>query len=230
MRSPSLPPKDARRSQAPLAAALASLDCGEVREPEVQIIDDDVAIRRSIGLLLGEAGIAAHGYASALDFLDDVHDLGPGCIITALRMPEIDGFELMTQLKVRGVRKPVIIISGYSDIPMAVQAMRAGAQNFIEKPLDGIRLLAAVRAAISSDAQARRDPVAAPGVGDLLAMLTPREGDVLHGVVAGKANKLIARELGISPRTVEAHRAGVMAKTGASSVSALMRLALLAGL
>jgi len=202
---------------------------GDLREPTVQVIDDDVTVRRGISLLLGEAGIAAYGYASALDFLDSAHEVGPGCIITALRMPEIDGFELMTQLKARGVRTPVIMISGYGDVPMAVQAMRAGAQNFIEKPLNGPRLLAAVRDAINSDARATRDPVAEQGVSGLLTMLTPREADVLHGVVAGKANKLIARELGISPRTVEAHRAGVMAKTGASSVPALVRLALSAG-
>lgn len=197
-------------------------------EPVVHVIDDDEAMRESLGFLLDTAGLSARTYESATDFLDRADGLAAGCIVTDVRMPEMSGLDLVQRLKERGVGLPVVVITGHGDVPLAVQAMKAGVVDFLEKPFDDEALLTAIRSALTGPAvdggneDARRFEA-------LIASLSPREHEVLMGVVAGKANKVIALDLGISPRTVEVYRANVMTKTGAASLSELVRMALLAG-
>jgi len=199
-----------------------------VTEPVVHVIDDDEAMRESLGFLLDTAGLSARTYESATDFLDRADGLAAGCIVTDVRMPEMSGLDLVQRLKERGVGLPVVVITGHGDVPLAVQAMKAGVVDFLEKPFDDEALLTAIRSALTGPAidggneDARRFEA-------LIASLSPREHEVLMGVVAGKANKVIALDLGISPRTVEVYRANVMTKTGAASLSELVRMALLAG-
>lgn len=195
---------------------------------EIYVIDDDEAIRRSLAFLLRTAGLVARTYESAEVFLGEAKDLAPGCVITDVRMPGIDGIELVRRLTEARLPLAGIVITGHGDIALAVEAMKAGAVDFIEKPFKDEVLLRAVERALnsgaSSDAVARQHDQAA------LASLSPRERQVLEGVVAGKTSKVIARDLDISPRTVEVHRAGMMMKTGAKSLSDLVRMALLVGL
>jgi two-component system response regulator FixJ len=195
----------------------------------VHVIDDDEAMRDSLSFLLDTAGIRARTYESAVAFLQQAESLEPGCIVTDVRMPEMNGLELVRKLKERGAPHPVIVITGHGDVPLAVEAMKAGVVDFLEKPFDDEALLQAVRSAL--DAQAREDQQQTEKhrFEEMLATLSPREQEVLRGVIAGKANKIIAYELGISPRTVEVYRANVMTKTGAAGLSELVRMALLAG-
>jgi two-component system response regulator FixJ len=197
---------------------------------EVYVIDDDEAIRHSLSFLLTTAGIAARTFNSAAEFLRVCGDLAPGCIITDVRMPGMDGLELVRRLKERGLPHPAIVMSGHGDIPLAVEAMKAGALDFIEKPFQDDILLRAVRAALDADELASQHGDAKRRFKEILSALSPREREVLQSVVEGKTNKLIAFEFGISPRTVEVHRASMMLKTGAGSLSELVRMALLAGL
>jgi two-component system response regulator FixJ len=199
--------------------------------PIVHIIEDDEPVRTMLGGVLASAGIASRPYASAVDFLATAQDIGPGCIVTDLKMPQVDGIELIGRLAEIGVRRPVIVISGHGGIASAVQAMKAGARDFIEKPLRREALLAVVTSAIEADAGASKpEPVAPVANDDLISVLSPRERTVLRGVVAGRGNKVIAYEMGISPRTVETHRANMMMKTGARSLSELVRRAFQAGI
>lgn len=198
--------------------------------PEVYIIDDDEGIRRSLTFLLRTAGIVSRAYDSALAFLGDADKLAPGCIVTDVRMPGMDGLELVRRLKEAKIRHPTIVMTGHGDIALAVEAMKAGAADFIEKPFKDEVLLAAVRAALAVDAQASESQAAAQHYQDIFANLSPREREVLQAVVAGKTNKVIAHEFGISPRTIEVHRANMMMKTGARSLSELVRMALQAGI
>ena len=198
-------------------------------EPLVHVIDDDEAMRQSLQFLLDTAGYAARTYESAIQFLDHVDALEPGCIVTDVRMPEMNGLELVRRLRTRGVTLPVIVITGHGDVPLAVEAMKSGVADFLEKPFDDEQLLSAVRAALDSKVADDRNDTEKQRFETMLAGLSPREQDVLRGVVAGKPNKIIAYELGISPRTVEVYRANVMSKTGAASLSELVRMALLAG-
>jgi two-component system response regulator FixJ len=201
---------------------------GAATGPIVHIIEDDPLVSRMLSVMLASAGIASRAHASAVDFLETAEGLGPGCIVTDLQMPQVDGIELIGRLARIGVRRPVIVISGRGGIPNAVLAMKAGARDFIEKPLRRQALLPVVVAAIAADARA--EPVVAePAADDLLSRLSPREQTVLRGVVAGRGNKVIAHEMGISSRTVEAHRAKIMMKTGARSLSELVRRAFLTG-
>jgi two-component system response regulator FixJ len=197
---------------------------------EVYVVDDDEAIRRSLTFLLRTAGIPSQSYDSALSFLRDVDRLAPGCIITDIRMPGMDGLEMVRQLKEKDVPHPVIVITGHGDIPLAVEAMKAGAIDFIEKPFRDDVLLAAVRTALNVDEKASANDAARRRYQDVFANLSPREQEVLRSVVEGKTNKLIAYDFGISPRTVEVHRANMMMKSGARSLSELVRMALLAGI
>jgi two-component system response regulator FixJ len=194
----------------------------------VHVIDDDEAMRESLGFLLDSAGMAARTYESAVEFLKALDNLAPGCIITDIRMPEMSGLELVKRLKERGAPHPVIVITGHGDVPLAVEAMKSGVVDFLEKPFDDEALLRAVRSALDAHARSAQEDTERRRFADMLEGLSPREKDVLHGVVAGKPNKVIAYELGISPRTVEVYRANVMTKTGAGGLSELVRMALLA--
>jgi len=198
-------------------------------EPIVHLIDDDEAVRVSLGFLLEMNDLPAKTYASAMEFLEVADTLGAGCVVTDVRMPEISGLELVRRLKERGFMLPVIIITGHGDVPLAVEAMRAGVIDFIEKPFEDEILLASIRRALETSTEPTVHDPERQRFEDLLAGLSGREREVLQGVVAGKMNKVIAYELGISARTVEVYRANVMSKTKASGLSELVRIALRAG-
>lgn len=192
----------------------------------VHLIDDDEDVRRALSFLLGTAGLAVKVYGSAFPFLESFADAPKNVVLSDVRMPEIDGLELLRRLRQKGSRCPVIIMTGHADVAMAVEAMKLGAVDFIEKPFADETVLSAIAAAL------RRQQDAAQPDSDCsrrLQSLTDREREVLRGLLAGHPNKTIAYDLGISPRTVEVHRANVMTKTGAGSLSELVRMAILAG-
>jgi two-component system response regulator FixJ len=194
----------------------------------VHIVDDDIAVRQALAFLLATDGLAVRVHESASAFLAAVAE-PTGCIVTDVRMPEVDGIAFLRRLRERGAMPPVIVMTGHADVPLAVEAMKEGARDFIEKPFDDEVLLASIRSAL---AQAERDADRAAenkAIGARLSTLSERERDVLDGLVAGKANKVIGLDLGISPRTVEIYRANVMAKLQAGSLSELVRMALVAG-
>ena len=196
----------------------------------VHVIDDDQAMRESLDFLLGVQGFGVALYSSAAEFLAALPGLpAEDCILSDISMPGMSGIELVRRLKERGARLPIILMTGHADVPMAVEAMKAGISDFIEKPFAQDVLLDAVRTALTRGA-ASADGDSDQAAQDRIANLSPRETDVLKGVVEGKANKVIAYELGISPRTVEIYRANLMSKTGARNLSELMRIALAAGL
>jgi two-component system response regulator FixJ len=194
----------------------------------VHIVDDDVDVRKSLGFLLATADFAVRLYESATAFLATEPKEIDGCVVTDVRMPGIDGIEFLRQLKARGLGVPVIVMTGHADVALAVQAMKEGAADFIEKPFDDQVLIDAIRSALDN----RGEPVAAhPQSTEIrknLATLSERERQVLDGLVSGLPNKTIAYDLGISPRTVEIHRANVMSKMSAGSLSHLVRMALIA--
>jgi two-component system, LuxR family, response regulator FixJ len=195
----------------------------------VHIIDDDEALRDSLTFLLRTARLDARSYASAAAFLEALPDANPSCIITDVRMPGMSGIDLLRHLRERKISIPVIIITGHGDIPLAVEAMKIGAIDFLEKPFDDEVLIASVKAALrQKEGEARRHGERAE-IESRLAALSNRERDVLGGLVAGRANKQIAYDLGISPRTVEIYRANLMSKMQAGSLSDLVRMALIAG-
>lgn len=196
-------------------------------EPVVHIIDDDEAVRDSLAFLLETAGLGARTYDSALAFLERLPSAEPGCVVTDVRMPHMSGLELVHRLNELESGLPVVVITGHADVALAVEAMKSGAVDFIEKPFDDDAILAALRAALDrgEDRQARVGEKAA--IARRLALLSTRERQVLNGVVRGKPNKVVAHELGISPRTVEVYRANLMTKMQAQSVSELVRMALL---
>lgn len=196
-------------------------------EAVVHVIDDDQSARDSLEFLLDCAGFAVRTYESAVAFLKAIPHIEHGVIVTDIRMPEMSGVELVGRLKALGVPDPVIVITGHADVPLAIQAMKAGVADFLEKPFDDHAILGAVRAALSRDgkrdqARAERDRILA-----LLETLSPREREVLDGLVEGRANKVIAFDLGISARTVEVYRANVMTKMTAASLSELVRMAMI---
>lgn len=195
----------------------------------LHVIDDDAGLRDALAFLLEVNGVNARFYESGDAFLAAL-PVEDGCLLTDVRMPGLTGLELVRELKDRGVDLPVIVMTGHGDVPLAVEAMKAGVVDFIEKPFSDEVLLAAVKAAferLNNDVEPDAARLAAEG---RLAQLSPRERDVLAGVVEGKLNKVIAYELEISPRTVEIYRANLMSKTGARNVADLMRIALAAGL
>ena len=195
----------------------------------VHVIDDDEAMRDSLAFLLDTSGLTARTYDSAVSFLDQLDAAEPGVIVTDVRMPEMNGLELVRRLKGRDVALPIIMITGHGDVPLAVEAMKAGAVDFIEKPFALEVILDSLDTALSRlAAPSEQDPTAAASEAKL-ALLSPREREVLEGLLAGLPNKTIAHDLAISPRTVEIHRARVMDKIGARSLSELVRLALAAG-
>jgi two-component system response regulator FixJ len=196
-------------------------------EPVIHVIDDDEAVRDSIAFLLETAGLSVRTYDSGLTFLSAA-DTPPGCIVTDVRMPDISGIELVRRFKGAGRRDPVIVITGHADVPLAIEAMKAGVADFIEKPFDDEVLLAAIRAAVAEGPAAGGENPHRAQAAERLASLSARERQVLDGLVAGRPNKVIAFDLGISPRTVEVYRANVMTKMQAGSLSELVRLALAA--
>lgn len=198
-------------------------------EPLVHLIDDDEPVRVSLAFVLEMADLPARTYATAVEFLEVADGLTGGCIVTDVRMPEMSGLELVRKLRERGIALPVIVITGHGDVPLAVEAMRAGVVDFLEKPFDNEVLINAVRCALDAQIKTDQQNVERQRFEQVLATLSPRERDVLKGVIAGKMNKVIAFELGISPRTVEVYRANVMSKTHANGLSELVRIALLAG-
>jgi two-component system response regulator FixJ len=193
----------------------------------VHIVDDDEAVRDSLAFTLDASNIKAALYASGLELLEHVSGLAAGLIITDVRMPGMTGLELVAKLKQLGVRLPIIVLTGHADVAMAVEAMKSGAVDFIEKPFDDAALLTAVEAArrrLESDAgrEAQRNDIEGR-----VAQLTGREKDVFEAIVAGESNKSAALKLGISPRTVEIYRANVMEKMRARTLSDLVRMALI---
>ncbi len=197
-------------------------------EAVVHIIDDDEAMRDSLSFLLDAAAMPTRTYESAIEFLEHVETLEPGCIVTDVRMPQMSGLDLVRQLKARGVPHPMIVITGHGDVPLAVEAMKAGVADFLEKPFEEETLLRAIRSALADGARSDEDGAEKQRLRSIFEGLSPREQEVLQGVVDGKLNKVIAFELGISPRTVEVYRANVMSKTGAHGLSELVRMVLLA--
>ena len=196
----------------------------------VHVIDDDDALRDSLSFLLGAARLEVKTYESAEAFLSALPGVNSGCIITDVRMPNMSGVDLLRKLNELQIALPVIVITGHGDVQLAVEAMKIGAADFIEKPFDDEMLLNAVRAALARWEDKCKEVSERSSYIEKLEMLSSRERDVLEGLIAGKANKVIAFDLGISPRTVEIYRANVMTKTGANSLPELVRMALLAGL
>lgn len=197
---------------------------------DVYVIDDDEAIRRSLAFLLRTAGMASRTFDRAEDFLHEARDLAPGCVITDVRMPGIDGIELVRRIVEARLQLATIVITGHGDIALAVEAMKAGAVDFIEKPFKDEVLLSAVQKALDAENRASQEDDEKQRYQSMFAGLSRREREVLEQVVVGKTSKVIAYDLGISPRTVEVYRAGMMMKTGAKSLSELVRMALRAGL
>lgn len=199
-------------------------------DPVVHVIDDDESVRRSLDFLLRAAGHRTRTYESGVAFMQALPDVAPGCIVTDVKMPELDGVDLLKKLRAMDVRLPVVVITGHADVPMAVEAMKSGAVDFLEKPFDDEALLTSVRTALAAAEDAAEREAARRELRQRIAVLSRREREVLDGLVAGKANKTIAWELGISPRTVEIYRANVMTKMRAVSLSELVRMTLTADL
>ncbi len=201
-------------------------------QPEaiIYVVDDDDAVRQSLDFLLRTAGFSVRSFESGKAFLETMPPLNFGCLITDVRMPEISGVDLLRQVKNKDPDFPVIMITGHGDIALAVEAMKIGAADFLEKPFDDDQLLAALRATLSRDAGKAERKAEVAEINDKLAMLSNRERQVLEGLVAGNANKTIAFDLGISPRTVEIYRANLMTKMAATSLSDLVRMAMMAGI
>jgi two-component system response regulator FixJ len=199
------------------------------RNAVVHLIDDDEGVRHSLAFLLTTSGLAVRVHESATAFLAVLPGLQPGCIVTDVRMPGVDGLDLQRRLKDLGVNLPVIVMTGHADIALAVQAMKAGAIDFIEKPFDDEVMLSAIYTALDRYGETGLRDAEIAGIQRRLDTLTPRERDVVGGLLSGHPNKTIAYDLNLSPRTVEVHRANAMSKMGAGSLSSLVRMALLAG-
>jgi two-component system response regulator FixJ len=199
-------------------------------EATIYVIDDDEAVRQSIEFLLKTVGINVQSFDSARAFLEALPQIDHGCVVTDVRMPEITGIELLRRVHETKPDLPVIVITGHGDVPLAVEAMKLGAIDFLEKPFDDDLLIASVRSALNQGADAAKRNAEIADINEKLAGLSNRERQVLEGLVAGKPNKVIAFDLGISPRTVEIYRANLMTKMSANSLSDLVRMAMLAGI
>ncbi|QNN64647.1 response regulator transcription factor [Sphingomonas rhizophila] len=199
-------------------------------ERTIHLVDDDEAIRRSAGFMLKTSGYKVSSYPSGVKLLEGSKDLEPGCILLDVRMPDMDGLQVQQALQDRGIGFPVIVMTGHGDVNVAVQAMKAGAVDFIEKPFEKATLLTAIEEGFSRLEQTGKGRARAEEARVRLQALTPRERDVLEGLVRGHPNKTIAYDLDISPRTVEIHRANLMSKLGVASLSEALRIAFAAGL
>ena len=196
----------------------------------VHVIDDDEAVRQALAFQLGSAGLDVRTYESAAVFLEVAPTVQTGCVITDVRMPELSGIDLLRRLRELKLAVPVIVITAHGDIPLAVEAMRLGAMDFLEKPFEDEALLASVRSALDKGDRDQKRQAERSNIEARLAALSNRERDVLQGLVAGRANKQIAYDLGISPRTIENYRGNLMMKMQAASLSDLVRMALIAGM
>ncbi|QOZ11149.1 response regulator FixJ [Bradyrhizobium sp. CCBAU 51765] len=196
----------------------------------VYVIDDDAAMRDSLNFLLDSAGFGVTLFDDALAFLEALPGLAFGCVVSDVRMPGLDGIELLKRMKAQQSPFPIVIMTGHGDVPLAVEAMKLGAVDFLEKPFDDDRLTAMIDAAIRRAEPAAKNEAVAQDIAARVASLSPRERQVMEGLIAGLSNKLIAREYDISPRTIEVYRANVMTKMQASSLSELVRLAMRAGM
>lgn len=191
----------------------------------VHLVDDDEAIRRSVGFALKTSGFQVRSYENGGEILKDAHDLETGCILLDIRMPGMDGLEVQEALRSKGVSLPIVIMTGHGDVTLAVRAMKAGAVDFIEKPFEKALLLSAIEHAMGRLKQSATTLKDAREAQTKLHLLTARERDVLEGLSKGLPNKSIAYDLGISPRTVEIHRANLMAKLEVKSLSEALRIA-----
>ena len=196
-------------------------------QPVVHIVDDDEGLRESLTFLLRTANLEVRSFESAKAFLDKLPHAMPGCVITDVRMPDMSGIELLRRLKELKIGVPVIVITGHGDIALAVEAMKMGAADFFEKPFDDHLLVASVRAALRRREDQTKRGAERAEIEHRISSLSPREKDVLAGLIQGRANKQIAFDLGISPRTVEIYRANLMSKMQADSLSDLVRMALI---
>jgi FixJ family two-component response regulator len=190
----------------------------------VYVVDDDKAVRDSLSLLMRSVGLASKSFGSAQAFLDGFESVVPSCLVADVRMPELSGLELQQELIVRQIKIPIVFITGFGDVPMAVDAMKSGAIDFIQKPFRDQDLIDAINLALQQDRERRERIDALNMINERLGTLTPRETEVMQKVVQGCANKVIALDLGVSQRTVELHRARVMRKMGVRSVAELVRL------
>jgi two-component system response regulator FixJ len=195
----------------------------------VHIVDDDAAVRRALVRLLKSVGFTAIPYETAVEVLDAAESLSSGCILLDVQMPRMGGLELLARLSELGIGLPVIVVTGHGDVPTAVRAMKAGAVDFIEKPIDEAQLFAAIDAALAEEKSAARDREAARAT-EQMALLSPRERQVLEAIAVGRPNKLIAYDLGISVRTVEVHRAHMMDRLGVRKIAEAIRIAVMAAL
>ena len=196
---------------------------------KVYVIDDDAAMRDSLDFLLAAADFEVSLFETALDFLDTLSTLDFGCVVSDVRMPDIDGIELLKRLKAGGSLFPVVIMTGHGDVPLAVEAMKLGAMDFLEKPFEDDRLIGMIEAALRRAEPGVKNEAVTLEIQSRIASLSPRERQVMDGLIAGLSNKLIAREYDISPRTIEVYRANVMTKMQAASLSELVRLAMRGG-
>ena len=199
-------------------------------QSNVYIVDDDDGVRDSLQVFLEAAGYAVRDFASPQDFLAVAETIDFGCVLVDLQMPGMDGLELKHQLNARKIKLPVVVITGHGDIATAVEAMRAGAKDFIEKPFTDEAILAGIKMGLADRPQQSVEDPTRQAILDRLRILSSREREVLDGMVAGHPNKVIAYKLPLSPRTVEIHRARVMDKMQARSLSELVRLAITAGI
>ncbi len=199
-------------------------------EQKVFVVDDDPIVRDSLRALIEAAGFKVDDFSSAGDFLDSIEDNAVGCLVTDIRMPGMDGLALQEEIIKRKIRMPVIVITGHGDVSLAVRAMKAGALDFVEKPFDDDVLLASIERGLNIATEAQEHALSVEVAKERLALLTARERQVLNLLIIGHANKVIAHELQISPRTVEVHRGRVMEKMGVRNLSGLIRAALAAGL
>ena len=197
---------------------------------KVYIIDDDAAMRDSLDFLLGSADFHVRVFESALSFLDSLSTIDFGCVVSDVRMPGVDGIELLKRLKAGGSLFPIVIMTGHGDVPLAVEAMKLGAMDFLEKPFEDDRLIGMIETALRRAEPGVKSEAVTLEIQARIASLSPRERQVMDGLIAGLSNKLIAREYDISPRTIEVYRANVMTKMQAASLSELVRLALRGGL
>ncbi|MCK1385010.1 response regulator FixJ [Bradyrhizobium sp. 21] len=196
----------------------------------VYVIDDDAAMRDSLNFLLDAAGFGVTLYDNAQSFIDALPGLAFGCVVSDVRMPGLDGIELLKRMKAEHSPFPILIMTGHGDVPLAVEAMKLGAVDFLEKPFEDDRLTGMIELAIREAVPAAKNDAIAQDVAARVASLSPRERQVMEGLISGLSNKLIAREYDISPRTIEVYRANVMTKMQANSLSELVRLAMRAGM